>query len=358
MSLSENGFLEEIENKTVFTDNDKTAASRKQDHIELAFKSQVETMHLDPRFYYEPLLSAHPQQGEDHQFSFLGKTFRAPFWVSSMTGGTEWAHTINHHLARAAGEFGFGMGLGSCRSLLSDDSYLKDFDVRDLIGDDLPLYANLGIAQVEQLLAKKQSYLIQNLVDKLRADGLIVHINPLQEWTQPEGDRFHESPLTTLKRLIDLMPELKIIVKEVGQGMGPASLAALMQLPLQAIDFAASGGTNFALLELLRSDKTLLQAYENVTRLGHSAAEMVDFYNAAKAGLDNKTACQEVIISGGIQNFLDGYYLTEKINGPAIYGQASAFLKHARGHYDDLALFIERQLQGFRLAEKFLTVKK
>jgi isopentenyl-diphosphate delta-isomerase len=357
MLLSENGITEEIQENQVFKDNDKTAATRKQDHIELAFKSQVQQMQLDPRFSYEPILAAHPKSEEEHKFQFLGKTLRAPLWVSSMTGGTEWARTINHNLARVAKDFGFGMGLGSCRSLLSDNTYLDDFAVRSIIGDDLPLYANLGIAQIEQLFNNHQVELISNLIDKLQADGLIVHVNPMQEWLQPEGDRFELAPIDTIKRLIDELPNLNIIVKEVGQGMGPASLKALMQLPIQAIDFAASGGTNFALLELLRSDKALLETFEPLTKIGHSAAEMVDLSNQLFEELGEKASCKQLIISGGVRNFLDGYYLVEKAKVPAIYGQASAFLKHARGSYEELYRFVDLQIKGYRVAEQFLRIK-
>jgi len=343
------------ENGEVFSDDDKTAASRKQDHIALAFQSQVQQMSLDNRFYYEPMLSAHPESSTQ-PFSFLGKTFSAPLWVSSMTGGTAMAGTINHNLARAAGEFGFGMGLGSCRSLLTDDTYLPDFDVRHLIGDNLPLYANLGIAQVEKLIEKKQINLIDNLIDKLSADGLIVHVNPMQEWLQPEGDRFKKSPLETLNRLIDLRPNLRIIVKEVGQGMGPESLKALLKLPIVALDFAAAGGTSFSMLELLRGETTRMEAYKSLVSIGHSAEEMVGFVNQILSE-EKEILCNEIIISGGIQSFVDGYYLINKINSAAIYGQASAFLKHARGSYDELRHFISLEVNGLEIAKKFLKIK-
>ncbi|MFN7117752.1 MAG: isopentenyl-diphosphate delta-isomerase, partial [Saprospiraceae bacterium] len=251
-------------------EEDPTAAARKRDHIELAFRSQVERSELDRRFYYEPLLAAHPQRGSLKPFLFLNKTFRVPLWVSSMTGGTEWAHTINHNLAQACRDFGMGMGLGSCRSLLYSDETLADFDVRAAIGDELPLYANLGIAQIEQLIEKGELYRVENLIDKLQANGLIIHVNPLQEWLQPEGDRFTKSPLRTISTFLEKM-QLSVIVKEVGQGMGYESLKALFQLPLEAVDFAASGGTNFAKLELLRSDTTKQQIFNQLAHVGHSA---------------------------------------------------------------------------------------
>ena len=72
----------------------------------------------------------------------------APLWVSSMTGGTKEAGTINRNLARVCGQFGLGMGLGSCRIILHDDEYLSDFRLRKEMGD-FPLYANLGVAQIE-----------------------------------------------------------------------------------------------------------------------------------------------------------------------------------------------------------------
>ena len=159
------------------TDQDPTASERKKDHIEMAFQSQVGQGELDSRFFYEPLLSAHPAPGSWPAIPFLGKTLKVPLWVSSMTGGTAQARTINFNLAKACGEFGMGMGLGSCRQLLYNDTYLADFDVRPLMGDDLPLYANLGIAQLEQLLDTGAMNRVNELVGKLRADGTAQGIN-------------------------------------------------------------------------------------------------------------------------------------------------------------------------------------
>ena len=136
---------------------DPTAVARKQDHIELAFQSQVDRMALDRRFCYEPLLSAHPEPGGSlPPVTLVGKALRTPIWVSSMTGGTALARTINHNLARVCAAFGMGMGLGSCRQLLYSDEFLADFDVRDALGPNLPLLANLGVAQVEVLLERDE----------------------------------------------------------------------------------------------------------------------------------------------------------------------------------------------------------
>ncbi len=338
-----------------FKDNDPNAANRKRDHIDLAFKSHVTSGQLDSRFYYEPMLAAHPDK-EAEGIPFLGKQMRVPIWVSSMTGGTEKAFTINNNLARACREFGMGMGLGSCRSLLSGDVRLKDFDFRKIIGDDLPFYANLGVAQVEELFREKAAHKIERLVDKLDADGLILHINPFQEWLQPEGDRFPVSPLDTLKKLIEEVPDIPVIVKEVGQGFGPESLRALLQLPIEAIEFGAAGGTNFAMLEMLR-DEDKVEIYEGLAKVGHSAEEMVGFVNDLRSELGEKAQCKQIIISGGVKSFLDGYYLINKIKTDAIYGQASTFLKYAQEDYETLRNFVETQVRGLALAKAYLAVR-
>ncbi|MEM1214799.1 MAG: isopentenyl-diphosphate delta-isomerase [Bacteroidota bacterium] len=342
---------------TYLPDDDPTAAERKEDHIALAFKSQVQSGELDRRFSYEPLLAAHPARGSWPSFSFLGKTMRAPLWVSSMTGGTEKAQRINQNLARACGEFGMGMGLGSCRPLLYSDERLPDFAVRHLIGEEQLLFANLGIAQLEQLITEKELWRVPAMLEKLAADGLIVHVNPLQEWLQPEGDRFQRSSLETIETVLNELPNVPLVVKEVGQGMGRASLRALLRLPLAAIDFAASGGTNFAKLELLRSTPEQQLIYEPLACIGHTAEEMVSITNELVVELGDQVACQQVIISGGVRNFLDGYYLMEKLSLLSIYGQASAFLRHAQGDYAQIQTYVTSQIQGLELAKAFLQIR-
>lgn len=336
--------------------DDPTAVSRKKDHIELAFRSRVESGELDARFFYEPMLAAHPAPGSLAPLSFLGKTLRVPIWVSSMTGGTALAGKINHHLARACAEFGMGMGLGSCRQLLYSDEYLPDFDVRKEMGSELPLFANLGVAQIETLLEQKELERIPELLRKLQADGLIVHVNPLQESMQPEGDVFRRSPLELIQELVKLF-DFQIIVKEVGQGFGPESMRALLQLPLAAIEFAAAGGTNFAKLELLRSDPAKQAIFEKIAAVGHTATEMLGWANALKTELGARCEVKNLILSGGVPDFLDGYYLTQKSAFPAVYGQASGFLKHAQGDYSELRAFAQSQIRGLELANAFLNVK-
>lgn len=330
-----------------------STSSRKADHIDLAFLSQVSL--TDSRFIYEPVLSAHPSSMPE-PVSFLDKEMNAPIWVSSMTGGTLHAKNININLAKACGKYKLGMGLGSCRILLKDDTFLEDFKVRKYCGDEVSLFANLGIAQVEEILGTGRIDIIRDLITKTETNGLIVHINPIQEWMQPEGDKIRHSPLETISELLNRF-DIQIIVKEVGQGMGPKSLESLMKLPLAAIDFGAHGGTNFAMLEMLRSDELRKEIYEPVANLGHSAIEMVRFVNQILSDSSNYP-CQNFILSGGVKSFIDGYFLIQSINAKAIYGQASAFLKYAKEDFDTLCEYIELQLKGLAMAKAYLSIQK
>lgn len=329
---------------------------RKKDHIDLALKSQTLVTEVDERFYYEPMLSGHPKNS-DEEFQFLGKKFAVPVWVSSMTGGTSSARSINENLARACKDFGLGMGLGSCRAILDDDTYFHDFDLRDIIGNERAFFANLGISQVEQLLASKKVNKINHLVSRLRADGLIIHVNPLQEWVQPEGDRIEHAPVNTIEQLLHMV-DYPVIVKEVGQGIGPESLRRLLQLPLAAIEFAAFGGTNFSKVELLRqSESERTKAYEAISNIGINAEAMVKIINRYVEA-NQEITCKQLIISGGIKTFLDGFYLIKLSKLPAIYGQASAFLTYAEKGYEQLFQFIESQVSGLRLANAYLRIKE
>lgn len=324
---------------------------RKKDHIKLAFDSQVS----DQRNFgmvYEPMLAGMDDE-IDLSIDLAGKRLKAPLWISSMTGGTASAASINKNLAIAAGKTGIGLGLGSCRPLLESDDRLGDFAIRKHIGD-APLYANLGIAQVECLLEEGKASEISALVEKLEADGLILHVNPLQEYMQPEGDRIRKAPLETLKRLLDVFDK-PLIIKEVGQGMGPRSLYELCKLPLAAIEFAAFGGTNFTKLEQTRhktpesGTKNELSAFAH---MGHTASEMVDWLNQI---MDKETTlCSRFIISGGVPSMAEGHALRSRLKAPSLIGMAQAYLKRALIDADAVEQFINEQIEALTLASLYL----
>ena len=325
------------------------APQRKADHILMALQGQMNQE--DRRFYYEPLFGHHNFAEIDLSLEFLGKRFLAPLWVSSMTGGTQSAGAINTRLAKTVARFGLGMGLGSLRPLLEGRRSFSDFHVRPLLGPECCLLGNIGIIQVDELLQKNRLNHLLDLLHELQCDGIIVHINPLQEWYQPEGDILERSPLKILQ---DFLPrfQLPVVVKEVGQGMGPQSLKALMELPLAAIELSAFGGTNFSHIEYERSPAPRARP-RDLIYVGHGAQEMIQWINKAEGNIQ----CQQFIISGGIQSFLDGHYLMEKLRYSSLYGQASPLLKQATQSQKALDNYVESQIMGLKMAKSFLRVR-
>ncbi len=333
--------------------------SRKNDHINLTEKSVPQSQLDLLGSHYEPLFSGINNYNENPQVKFGTFNLELPVWISSMTGGAERARKINKNLARLCGEFKLGMGLGSCRSLLYSNDRIEDFDYKDLVGDQ-PLFTNFGIAQVEELVGNNNVKLINDVNKRLSADGIIIHINPLQEFMQPEGDRYRKSPLETIKRSLDLL-KYPIIIKEVGQGFGPRSLEALFKFPLFAIDLAGFGGTNFTKLEELRlskEDNNKVQLNSSLCQVGHTCEEMIKFI----LDLDPKLIKDKnIIISGGLKRPLDGVLLKSMIEGSGIQsslmGFASLFLKHAQGEYSELKEFMNDFQDSFLIANNLIERK-
>jgi isopentenyl-diphosphate delta-isomerase len=178
----------------------------------------------------------------------------------------------------------------------------------------------------------------------------------MQEFFQPEGDRIKIAPIETLKNFASNV-SFKIIVKEVGHGFGPASLKALLELPIAGIEFGAFGGTNFSILELLRQNKSNLtnQSFAQMAYVGHTADDMVSILNNLKSNNPNLLA-KDIIIAGGVTNTLDGYHLKQSLNMNSVIGFAKNFLEHAE-NYDQLRDFAKEEIMVLKLAKNYLQPK-
>src|SRR5262249_28229483 len=152
----------------------------------------------------------------DTSTTVLGRRLAAPLLVSCMTGGTPEATVINRTLAAVAQARGLAMGLGSGRALLEAPGLLETFDVRPRAPDVL-LLANLGAIQLNRGMTVDDC---RDLVGRLGADALALHLNPLQEALQPEGDACFAG---LLDRIADVCAHLDVpvVVKEVGWGLAP-----------------------------------------------------------------------------------------------------------------------------------------
>jgi isopentenyl-diphosphate delta-isomerase len=175
--------------------------------------------------------------------SLLGVRLAAPLVVSAMTGGTPDARPVNATLARAAAETGVAMVLGSGRALLDDPALLDTYrsDARPPL-----LLANLGVVGLTVERAKR-------LVDVLGADGLSIHLNPIQEAVQPEGEPRFGDALERIAACATALAPLPVVAKEVGFGMSAQDVVALRAAGVAAVDVAGAGGTNWATIEGRRS---------------------------------------------------------------------------------------------------------
>ena len=337
--------------------------NRKIDHIELAKFNQIDGSFLDSRFDYEPLLSGHPAH-IDHSLNFLNKRMKYPLWISSMTGGMAEGKLLNERLALICRKYQLGMGLGSIRKLLDDDRLFDTFDFRPTLGEEVPFVANLGIAQVENILNDNKVGKLEQVLQRLKVDCLMIHVNPLQEWMQKGGDRYFIPPFISIKKLAEQL-SFPIGVKEVGQGMGPKSIQKLLTLPVRVFEFAAFGGTNFTKMELLRlEDKIYQETLNPLITVGHDAISMIDTFGKILLPENGTVRLKEIIISGGVESWKDGMYYIDRfkkisasLKVEVVFGQAFRFLEYAKISLEALDVYTLGVIHGMDLYRSFLSLK-
>jgi len=178
----------------------------------------------------------------------FGKRMRAPLLVGAMTGGTARATALNRTLAEAAERCGVGFCLGSQRKAIASPELAAAFDVRDVAPTALIL-GNVGGAQ---LVAGASVEAVRALLDAAGCDALNVHLNPLQEAVQPEGDTDWRGVRDAIGRLAREIGR-PVIVKEVGAGLSERALRKLIELPIAGVETAGVGGTSWARIEARRA---------------------------------------------------------------------------------------------------------
>ena len=183
------------------------------------------------------------------QTKFISKKINYPFLISSMTGGTSEAENINRRLAGIAGALGIPIGVGSQRQALENIDYHQSYKVIRKTARDIPVLGNIGAAQI---LRVKDLKSILSLIDMLEADAFIIHINPLQELMQPEGEINFTGLLKQIEKLNRISP-VPLFIKEVGAGISKKAAKKLLEAGVKGIDVAGAGGTSWAGVEIKRS---------------------------------------------------------------------------------------------------------
>jgi len=227
---------------------DATTASRKADHLRINADLDVGAKGIGNGFeryvFVHKALPGFDLADVDTSTTFLGRRLAAPLLISCMTGGTPEGARINRILAAVAAEYGLAMGLGSGRAALESSQTLATFDVRPL-APDVPLLANLGAVQLNKGYGAGDC---RRLVERLRADALVLHLNALQEALQPEGDTCFRGVLGKIAELCAAV-DFPVVVKEVGWGIPPDDVRRLFDAGASAVDVAGAGGTSWSEVE-------------------------------------------------------------------------------------------------------------
>ncbi len=235
---------------------ESNTSKRKKDHIELclyedvAFKTKTNGFE---NYEFEHYAITEVEFNKiDLSTSFLKKKINYPFLISCMTGGTEEAERINEKLAIVANELQIPIGVGSQRQALEDKKYHSTYKVVRKSAGNVPILGNIGAAQV----AKSKNLIddIKLLIDLVEADAMVIHVNPLQELLQIDGEPDFKGILKNLNKICSKI-KTPVIVKEVGCGISKKTAKKLLEAGVKGIDVSGTGGTSWAAVELKRSNK-------------------------------------------------------------------------------------------------------
>lgn len=312
---------------------------RKADHIKINLEQDVHsalTSGLENYHFVHEALPELDLNRLDTSLNLFNKKLSSPILISSMTGGTSEAETINLRLAEAAQECEIAMGVGSQRAAIEHPEQAKTFQVRR-VAKDILLFANLGAVQLNYGYGIDQC---KQAVDMIEADALYLHLNPLQEAVQDAGDTNFEGLAKRIEEICKKL-EVPVIAKEVGWGISERTAKLLSDCGVQAIDVAGAGGTSWSQVEMHRApDEFTRQLAATFVGWGIPTAESI--LNVKKATPD-----MTIFASGGIKDGLD---IAKCIAlGATLGGMAGNFLKAA-------AISTEKAIDVMKLTKRQIEV--
>jgi isopentenyl-diphosphate delta-isomerase len=245
-------------------------STRKKDHIDLTLNESSQYKRPTGFQMYQLKHNALPECGLDDisfRSQLLGSEFEFPLFISSMTGGHGEATNLNAEIATFCEHFKIPFGVGSQRVMLEDSTHEKSFAIVRKKAPNAFIAANIGGAQ---LIGGMPSNRLQSMINSIQANAVIVHLNPLQELIQPEGDTQFDGVLKGIEQLVN-ESSVPLIVKETGAGIDSAVAKRLLNVGVKVIDVAGVGGTSWSRVEAARissrpkTDKvgsTLTRKYE------------------------------------------------------------------------------------------------
>jgi isopentenyl-diphosphate delta-isomerase len=230
----------------------KQTRKRKANHIRISLSHNVQARKA--RTGFEDVHLVHRALPEtDRQkiklsTTVFGHRFSAPLIVGAMTGGTPEATKINATIAEAVEELGLGMGVGSQRAAIEDRRFEKTFNIARKRAPTAFLIANIGGVQLVHGYGLAEA---KKAIEMIEADALAIHLNPLQEAVQPEGQTNFKG---MLEKIGEIAKELEkpVIAKETGAGITTEEAKKLETVGVKGIDVSGAGGTSFAAVEHYR----------------------------------------------------------------------------------------------------------
>ncbi len=226
-------------------------SDRKLEHIRICLEEEVESEYTG----FEDVMLIHKALPEidfseiDTEVEFFGKKLSAPLLIASMTGGHPETKEINKNLAMAVEEMGIGMGVGSQRAAIEDESVADSFTVVREYAPKAFIYANVGLPQV----LKHGVEFVEKAVEMVDADAVAIHLNFLQEVIQPEGDLNAKGGLKAIEEVCSSI-KVPVIVKETGAGISREIAIRLKLAGVDAIDVGGKGGTSWSGVEVYRAN--------------------------------------------------------------------------------------------------------
>ncbi|MBN1350858.1 type 2 isopentenyl-diphosphate Delta-isomerase [candidate division KSB1 bacterium] len=237
-------------------------SARKEEHLEICATRDVKYRRIGSGFDTIQLRHcALPEidfKDVDTGTKFLNKALAFPFMITAMTGGFKGAEDVNKMLAEVCYENRIALGLGSQRQLIENSNFLKSYQLDQYIKRQIPVIGNIGAAQI---IHQRDREKVRQLVEMVETDALAIHLNPLQEILQREGDPDFSGVLIGIEKLITMLP-IPVIVKETGAGISKNVALALKSAGVSIIDVSGAGGTSWAAVEAYRnSDNDLCNAF-------------------------------------------------------------------------------------------------
>src|SRR2546430_5377804 len=230
---------------------------RKIEHVNIALGQDISVTQSanwnDIQFVHQALPEV-DLDGIDTSVSFHGHRLRYTIFISSLTGGHDDVTSINRNLARAAEHYGLALGVGSQRAGIVNPEVISSYAITREHAPKTYLIANIG---APQLIAQAHHApftieQVEHAVTMIGANALAVHMNSLQEATQPEGDRRAVGEAAALERLTEKVSGPGI-AQETGAGVCREQALLLRSCGVAAIDVGGAGGSSMSALEAERS---------------------------------------------------------------------------------------------------------